>query len=85
MAKENRSLPENRKEVFKFWLGFFEKIAVLISAVAIIPRVLGQLDYPKLFVLIWTFIICFLLSMMIFLSYRLWYLPQQNVKGETRD
>jgi len=39
------SHPEKQEKVYEFWLGFFEKITVLLFAVVIIPRVVGQLNY----------------------------------------
>lgn len=50
----NRSHPENQKEVYKFWLGFFEKITVLIFAVVIVPSVFGQFKYPLTLIIGWS-------------------------------
>jgi hypothetical protein len=80
MAKSNRSYPENQKEVYKFWLGFFEKVAVLIFAVAIIPTVIGQLKYPPFLVVVWSGVIFIFLIVMIWLSRNLWYLPKGDDK-----
>jgi len=85
MEKRRMSYPENRKEVYKFWLGFVEKIAVLISAVIIIPRVVGQLNYSFALVLIWLFVFFLLCSVMMFLSLRIWYLPKDVNKKEKKS
>lgn len=84
MDKVRVSHPENRKEVYKFWLGFFEKVAVLVFAVVIIPSVIGQLKYPSSLVGLWSGVIFIFLAVMIWLSRNLWYLPKDE-KSADRD
>lgn len=43
MEKENQSFYENQKEVYRFWLGFLEKIALLLGGVVLLPQITGQL------------------------------------------
>ncbi len=86
MAKPRASYPENRKEVYKFWLGFFEKLNIVLVTVVIIPRVLGQLNY-SLQALTWAIILFLvLLAIKIYLGRRVWYLPKddQKTKGEEK-
>jgi hypothetical protein len=71
-----KSYPENRKEVYKFWLGFSEKVTLVVLTVVIIPRVIGQLKY-SVALLIWAFLlVLILISMMTLISLRLWYLKK---------
>ena len=81
MAKSRKSQPENQKDVYKFWLGFFEKVAVLVFAVVIIPTVIGQLKYPPSLVVVWSGVILIFLTVMIWLSRNLWYLPKGDDKA----
>ncbi|MGH7455623.1 MAG: hypothetical protein ACRENG_29985 [bacterium] len=81
MAKPRTTHPENRKEVYKFWLGFFEKITVLVFAVVILPTFIGQLQYYPALVVVWTSLIVVLIAAMIFLSRKLWYLPKDKQKS----
>lgn len=85
MEKRRTSYPENRKEVYKFWLGFVEKIAVLVSAVIIIPRMIGQLNYSFALVIIWMIVFFVLCSVMMFLSLRIWYLPKEGKQEEKKS
>jgi hypothetical protein len=84
MEKRRTSQPENQKEVYKFWLGFVEKIAVLISAVIIIPRVIGQLNYSFVLVIMWVIVFILLCSVLMFLSLRIWYLPKDDEQEEKK-
>ena len=52
MAKPRTTHSENRKEVYKFWLGFFEKVIVLVFAVVILPTFIGQLQYYPALVIV---------------------------------
>ena len=81
MAKRRISHPENRKDAYKFWLGFFEKITVLVFAVVIMPTFIGQLKYSPALVSVWTGVILLLIAAMIYLSRRLWYLPKDKQKS----
>jgi L-asparagine transporter-like permease len=81
MAKARVSHSENRKEVYKFWLGFFEKVAVLVFAVVILPTFIGQLQYYPALVIIWISFIFALVAAMIYLSRKQWYLPKDKQKS----
>ncbi len=83
MPQPRKSYAENRKEVYKFWLGFLEKTALVVVTVAILPHVIGQLDYtPSVFALLLSFILI-LAMIMAYLSRRLWYLHKdREVKND---
>jgi len=88
MAKPRISQPENQKDVYKFWLGLFEKVTVLVVSVVIIPSFIGALKYSSSLVAVWTGVILVLLTIMILLSRSFWYLPKadpkiENKKGKT--
>lgn len=81
----SRSHPENQKEVYKFWLGFFEKITVLIVAAVIVPSIVGQLSFPFTLAIGWTGVVLVLLVIMSLLSYSIWHLPktrENHPKGD---
>lgn len=81
----NRSHPENQKEVYKFWLGFFEKITVLIFAVVIVPSVIGQFKYPLTLIIGWSGVVMVLFIIMLLLSFSIWHLPkirENHPKGD---
>jgi hypothetical protein len=84
MAKPRKSYFEKQEKVYEFWLGFFEKITVLVFAAAIIPRVVGSLAFPSRLLLAWAVIIIALISVMMYLSRRLWYLPKNNHEKEKK-
>lgn len=84
MAKPAKSHPEKQEKVFQFWLGFFEKITVLLFAVVIIPRVVGQLNYDPSWLFWWAGVIFALLSVMIWLTRKLWYLPKVKNNDEEK-
>lgn len=81
MAKPRTTHSENRKEVYKFWLRFFEKVTVLVLAVVILPSFIGQLQYYPALVIVWTSFIVVLIAAMIFPSRKLWYLPKDKQKS----
>lgn len=81
----NRSHPENQKEVYKFWLGFFEKITVLIFAAVIVPSVIGQFKYPLTLIIGWSGVVMVLFIIMLLLSFSIWHLPktrENHPKGD---
>lgn len=80
----SRSHPENQKEVYKFWLGFFEKITVLIFAAVIVPSVIGQFKYPLTLIIGWSGVVLILLVAMLLLSNEIWHLSKADdaFKGE---
>jgi hypothetical protein len=80
MAKPRASYPENRKEVYKFWLGFCEKFVVLLFAAVIIPHLLGQLKYSSVLLIIWIAFILVLFMTMTYISRRLWFLSKDEKK-----
>ncbi len=85
MAKSRKSYFEKQEQVYKFWLGFFEKFTILVFAAAIIPRVVGALAFPSSLLLVWAVIIIALISVMMYLSHRLWYLPKNNHQKGTKQ
>ena len=82
MAKLRTSYPEHRKEVYKFWLGFFEKITLVLVTVVVVPLVIGQLKYSNGLLILTTIIALAFITVMIYLSRRLWYLPKPAKKPE---
>lgn len=80
MAKPRISHPENRKEVYKFWLGVFEKIALILVTVVILPYIIGQLQYPPLVLILSMAVILFLFVVMLFIGRKIWYLPKEEKK-----
>ncbi len=82
--KTATSHPEKQEKVYEFWLGFFEKITVLLFAVVIIPRVVGQLNYKPSWLLLWATVILGLLSVMSWLSRKLWYLPKEKSNNQEK-
>ncbi|MGH7598710.1 MAG: hypothetical protein ACREOI_20335 [bacterium] len=82
MAKPRISYPENRKEVYRFWLGFFEKTTLILITVVVVPLVIGQLKYSNGLLILTTIIVLAFITVMIYLSRRLWYLPKPAKKTE---
>ncbi len=78
MEKSRVSYPENQKEVYKFWLGFLEKVTIVLVTVVIIPRVIGQLKYSAALLILISIVILLLLGTKTFLSRRLWYLSKNE-------
>ncbi len=65
---------ENKREVYKFWLGFLEKVFLLAFASLFIPMFSGKLDLSTKAIILWL-VICFLLFVAMFdISLRLWKL-----------
>lgn len=82
MVQPRKSYAENRKEVYKFWLGFFEKRVLVLTGVVLLPQITGQLQY-SLALLIGALVgILILVGVMLTLSRKLWYLSKDNVKKE---
>ena len=53
-----------RLEVYKLWLGFLEKMFLLLLAVVLVPSVIGTIKLSTLTVVIWSII-----GMIIFVAY----------------
>lgn len=68
-------------ELYKIWLGFIEKLILLILAVVIIPLVIGKVFMPLIIVIIWFVMIIVLAIFYISLSVRLRKLSEQQEKG----
>ncbi len=85
MVQSRMSYPTNRKEVYKFWLGFVEKLTLVIITVAILPNMSGQLNYGFRLLVVWASAIFILAGSMAYLSRRLWYLPKDNDKLQERE
>jgi len=80
MAKSSKSYPDNQKDVYKFWLGFFEKVTLILVTVVILPRIVGQIKYPPLVLVIAIAIILIFCAAMLILGRRIWYLPKEDKK-----
>jgi hypothetical protein len=82
MEKSIQSLYENQKDVYKFWLGFLEKIALLFGGVVLLPQITGQIQYAFALMVLATLSILALIAFMIYISRKLWYLPKDQKKEE---
>jgi hypothetical protein len=85
MAQPRKSYAENRKEVYKFWLGLLEKAMLVVVTVAVLPYMVGQLDYAVIVLLALTSLIVIFFFAMIYLSRKLWYLPKDTQKSKDRE
>lgn len=85
MSQPRKSYAENRKEVYKFWLGFFEKVTLIVVTVAIIPFMVGQLSYVFAVLAILVSFIFVLIIAMAYLSRKIWYLPKDDSKSKSRE
>lgn len=85
MEKENQSFYENQKEVYRFWLGFLEKIALLLGGVVLLPQITGQLQYAFVLMTLATLSIFALIAFMIYISRKLWYLRKDSKKEEVKN
>ena len=65
---------ENKREVYKFWLGFFEKLFLVFIVSIITPFVVGQLEVPFIVFFSWTFLGLILVVLIAFLSWKFWSL-----------
>ena len=70
----------NRLEVYKFWLGFCEKVVLLLLATIIVPLLVGRISIPVVLVLVWSFVCIFLILLAVALSVRVWKL--KNNRGD---
>jgi len=43
----------SRREAYKFWLGFFEKLFLLLFATIVIPFSIGQSNVPIAIAIVW--------------------------------
>ena len=59
---------ESKQEVYKFWLGFFEKLFLVFVVSIIIPFVVGQLEVPFIVFFSWALLGLILLILIAFLS-----------------
>jgi len=84
MEKVSQSLYENQKDVYKFWLGFLEKIALLFGGVVFLPQITGQLKYSLALMILAMIIIITFVAAMFYLSRKLWYLPKDQKKEEVK-
>jgi len=78
MEKSGQSFYENQKDVYKFWLGFFEKAALLVAGVVFLPQITGQLQYSSGLLILAVIIILVFVAIMINISWKLWYLPKDK-------
>lgn len=85
MEKLIESLHENQKDVYKFWLGFLEKIALLFGGVVLLPQITGQIQYSLALMILAMIIIVAFIGAMFYLSRKLWYLPKDQKKKEVKN
>jgi hypothetical protein len=60
----------SRLEVYKLWLGFLEKLILLLLAVVVIPSIGGTVTLPAVIVIAWFVIGVILVGFYILLSVR---------------
>jgi hypothetical protein len=84
MAKQLESYSENQKDVYKFWLGFLEKIALLFGGIVLLPQITGQIQYSLALMILAMIIIISFVAAMFYLSRKLWYLPKDQKKEEVK-
>ena len=70
----------NKLEVYKFWLGFCEKVVLLLLATIIVPLLVGRISIPVVLVLVWSFVCILLILLAVALSVRVWKL--KNNRGD---
>jgi len=82
MGQPRKSYAENRKEVYKFWLGFLEKLELVLIGVVLLPQITGALQYSPI-LLIWAGgSILVVVAIMLYLSRILWYLKKDRADKE---
>lgn len=59
-----------RFEVYKLWLGFLEKLILLLLAAVVIPLIAGTVTLPAVIVIVWFVIGVVLVAFYIILSVR---------------
>ena len=69
-------------ELYRLWLGFIEKLILLILAAVIIPLVIGRVFIPTIIGFIWFAMIIVLAISYIYLSLKLRKLCSQQDKEE---
>ena len=70
----------NKLEVYKFWLGFCEKVVLLLLATIIVPLLVGRISIPVIVVFVWSFVCILLILFAVALSVRVWKL--KNNRGD---
>lgn len=65
---------ENKREFYKFWLGFIEKTFLVFLVSIFVPILIGQLKIPFFTTTIWILIALVLLGIAGLLSWKLWSL-----------
>ena len=70
----------NKLEVYKFWLGFCEKVVLLLLATIIVPLLVGRISIPVILVFVWSFVCILLILFAAALSVRAWKL--KNNRGD---
>ena len=71
----------NKLAVYKFWLGFSEKIILLLLATVIIPLVVGRISIPVVVIFVWSFVCILLVLFAAVLSVRVWKLRNNGGEG----
>lgn len=73
-----------RLELYKLWLGFLEKLVLLILAAVIIPLVMGKVLIPMAVGIVWFILVVILVLVYVVLSLRLRKLCQTLPEGDTK-
>jgi len=82
MNPDKLSEHDCKLEVYKLWLGFLEKLILLIIAVVIIPLVIGRVFIPSIIGVVWAFLVIILVIVYIFISFKLRNLWKTLSEGE---
>jgi len=60
---------DNKREVLRFWLGFLEKIILIVLVSVLLPLFIGKLDIPFFATWGWGLICLTLLLLVVLLSW----------------
>ncbi len=74
----SKNHPDNLKVVYKFWLGLFKKVAVLVLAAVAVPAAVGQLSQPPTLIPGGSGIVLILLVAMMLHSNAIWHLSKNE-------
>ncbi len=65
---------ENKRDFYKFWLGFVEKIIIVLLVSILVPLFIGQVEISFLATFIWGVIFFVLIIATVIVSLKLWKL-----------
>lgn len=84
VSKKTREFEaESRREAYKFWLGFFEKLFLLLFATTVIPFFIEKTQVPLAFRLVWASICLGLFVGILIFAVKLFRLSLNAEGGES--